>query len=448
MTVELESQIIAALQALFDRFGWFGVAGVIALENATGLTPSEVILGLAGWMLLAAHNAPFPMVFIGALYAAFGSAAGASATYWLARLGGRPMIDRAAHWFRIHPRHITRAEMLFQRWGPGLVLFGRVLPGVRTLVTIPAGLVRMPFLRFAVFTFTGAYVWCALLIGSGYVFGHEWLVVKDLVRQSAPWLFVAFMMLGGLGLIARRRVIGFALPAESSYNDERIDYDFSRFKLRGHDQATTIMRLREFDRRAQDFLARHPEAVVVHIGCGLDTRFERVDNGQVEWYDMDLSDVIDLRRKLIDETARCRFLGCSVFDKAWLDTVSMHTGRPFLFLAEGVLPYFEEAQVKDLVLILKERFPGAELVFDAMTPFILRLHNLELVFSKVSARLHWGMKHGRDLESWSAGIRLLDEWFYFERPEPRLGAARLMRYCPPLAKGVGIFHYQLGNCVG
>ena len=87
----------------------------------------------------------------------------------------------------------------------------------------------------------------------------------------------------------------------------QIDYDFSRFKLKGHDQATTIMRLREFDRRTQDFLARTPEAVVVHIGCGLDTRFERVDNGRVEWYDLDLPEVIDLRHKLMNETARLPF---------------------------------------------------------------------------------------------------------------------------------------------
>ena len=225
----------------------------------------------------------------------------------------------------------------------------------------------------------------------------------------------------------------------------QIDCDFSRFKLRGHDQVTTVMRLREFDRQARDFLARHPAAVVVHIGCGLDTRFERVDNGQVDWYDLDLPEVINLRRQLLAETARCRFIGCSVFDRAWLDSVSLHAGRPFLFLAEGVLPYFEEAQVKELVLLLKKQFPGAELVCDAMTPFMIWLDNLALRFSKISARLRWGLKHGRDLESLGEGIHLLDEWFYFDRPEPRLGAAQLMRYFPLLAKGAGIFHYQLGE---
>lgn len=232
---------------------------------------------------------------------------------------------------------------------------------------------------------------------------------------------------------------------------ERIDYDFARSSLRGLDQVTAIMRVREFDRRTRDFLGRHREAVVVHIGCGLDTRFERVDNGQVTWYDLDLPEVIALRRQLIAEGDRRRYLGCSVFDSSWLADVSVHASRPFLFLAEGVFPYFEEEQVKGLFLTLAARFPGGELVCDAMTPFMVRLHNLELRVLRVGARLRWGLRHGRDPEGWgspsSAGgrIRLLDEWFYFERSEPRLGAAYLMRYLPPLAKGVGIFHYRLGD---
>src|SRR5512143_3952668 len=79
---------------------------------------------------------------------------------------------------------------------------------------------------------------------------------------------------------------------------KQLNYDFSRIKLREHDAVAIILRLREFDRLARDFLNRCPDAVVVHIGCGLDTRYQRVDNGQVEWYDLDLPEVIELRRKL------------------------------------------------------------------------------------------------------------------------------------------------------
>lgn len=203
MIAELEAQIIAALQTLFDRFGWFAVAGLMTFENATGIMPSEIILGLAGWLLLAAKDAAFSMVFVGALYAALGSTAGASVTYWLARLGGRPVVDHVARWFRVDPCHITRAEAQFRRWGPGVVLFGRLVPGVRTWVTVPAGLALMSFPQFVAFSFAGTYVWCALLIGIGYELGHAWWLMREFVQQSAPWLLAVLVALACLGLMTR-----------------------------------------------------------------------------------------------------------------------------------------------------------------------------------------------------------------------------------------------------
>lgn len=228
---------------------------------------------------------------------------------------------------------------------------------------------------------------------------------------------------------------------------EQIDFDFARTRMQSHDRVFTLMRLREFDRQVRDYLARHAHAVVIHIGCGLDTRFERVaqHNDTVTWYDLDLPEVIAVRRQLIAETERCHALACSVFEPSWLETVGMHASRPFLFLAEGVFPYFEEAQVRALFLTFMQRFPGAELVCDAMSPLMVSMNNLQLRYFRFSARLHWGLRHARDPEGWGAGIRLLDEWRYFDQPEPRLGAAQLMRYLPPLAKGSGIYHYRLGS---
>jgi methyltransferase (TIGR00027 family) len=205
-----------------------------------------------------------------------------------------------------------------------------------------------------------------------------------------------------------------------------------------------ILKSRDFDRLAQDFLARHPDAVVVHIGCGLDTRFERVDNGLVEWYDLDLPEVIELRRKLVGgEGARRHFLACSVLDSAWLNEVGAHRQHPVLFLAEGIFMYFDEAQVKSVVLAMKEHFPGAELVFDAYSPFMRLAHNLRVTRTRVGTHLHWALKHGQDLERWSDGIRLLDERFPFQYPEPRLRRAWKVRHLPFLARAIGVFHYQL-----
>jgi len=212
--------------------------------------------------------------------------------------------------------------------------------------------------------------------------------------------------------------------------------DFSRVAV--------ILKGREFDCFTKDFLRRYPDAVVVHIGCGLDTRFERLDNERVEWYDLDLPDVIELRRKLVGgEGVRHHFLACSVFDSDWLETVSAHQQKHFLFLAEGVFMYFKESQVNSLVLMLCDHFPGAELVFDAFSPIMRWGHNIRVTRTKVGAYLHWGLKHGRDLEQWSEGIHLLDERFPFQYPEPRMRNAFQMRLFPFLATAVGIFRYQL-----
>jgi O-methyltransferase involved in polyketide biosynthesis len=226
----------------------------------------------------------------------------------------------------------------------------------------------------------------------------------------------------------------------------RIGYDFSRIKLQGHDVLGIVLRVREFDRFARDFLAAHPEGVVVHIGCGLDTRFERLDNGRVTWYDLDLPEVIELRRKLIRaEGGRYHLLDRSVLDPAWMEVVATHRPQPFLFLAEGVFPYFEGLQVKLLVQTLRAAFPGAELVFDAHTPWVIRADNLQLVFSGIEARLRFALQHGREVEAWADGIHMLEEWFYFGTDEPRVRPYRWMNRIAFLRKSTGIFHYRLGG---
>lgn len=269
----------------------------------------------------------------------------------------------------------------------------------------------------------------------------------------------------GLSGVAETLLITLAIRAFESQHpdalvkDERaealvsqMDLDFLRGKLASVEeyiQVATILRSREFDRHAQEFLARHPQAVVVHIGCGLDARFERVGNRQVEWFDLDLPHVIDLHRKLIGgEEERHHFLACSVLDNAWLDTASVHRQRPLLFLAEGVFMYFAEAKVKSLMLTLRDRFPGSELVFDALSPLHVWRHNLQMRTFKVAIHVRWGIWHGQELEGWGAGIRLLNEWGFFDNPTPRLDRIRWLRPIEALARTLRIYHFQLGKAAG
>jgi membrane protein DedA with SNARE-associated domain len=199
----LEESLINYLQLLFERLGWWGVSVVMILEYATGVTPSDLILGLAGWLLLAANRAGPGMILVAGLYAAFGSALGASASYWLVRLGGRPLVDRGLRVLRINPLYLEWVEVQFKRWGPSLVLFGRAIPIVRILVSIPAGLVRMPFPQFFVYSFTGAYIWCTGLIAVGYIVGNQWFYYSALIKDYMPWFAFGALLLAVLVWVGR-----------------------------------------------------------------------------------------------------------------------------------------------------------------------------------------------------------------------------------------------------
>jgi len=198
MIDKLETTILNALQYLYDELGWLGVTLIMIVENATGLTPSEVVLGFAGWMLIDAHGLPFTTVFWGGLAAAIGSVIGASILYWTARIGGRPVVDRMAKFFRIDMSHIERVERMAKRWGTGFIFFGRLLPGIRTLVAIPAGLARMSFPTFVAATFAGAYIWCTLFISAGYFLGHEWHLLSGIVKQAVPYVLTVGALAGAI----------------------------------------------------------------------------------------------------------------------------------------------------------------------------------------------------------------------------------------------------------
>ncbi len=230
---------------------------------------------------------------------------------------------------------------------------------------------------------------------------------------------------------------------------ERMSGDFDkvrRMPISEIDRTTIILRLREFDRRARDFMARHPGAPVVHFGCGLDTRFERVDDGRVEWYDLDFPEVIDLRRRLLgDGGKRHRFIGRSLFDAAWLDELGPRSGRRCLFLAEGVSMYCSEAEVRWLVLLLRDRFPGAEFVFDAFSPFHVWMSNRRIPSYKLETRFRFGTWSGRKIERWGDGIRLNGDWGFFDDPEPRTARYRWMRRVWFFNRVMRVYSFRLGE---
>ncbi len=221
-----------------------------------------------------------------------------------------------------------------------------------------------------------------------------------------------------------------------------------RIYMDEQDQVSLILRNRQIDRVVRGFLVRRKRPVAVYLGCGLDARFDRVDDGRVEWFDLDLPQVIELRRQLLGgERPRCRLTAGSAFDHSWFEAVGPVGGRDFLFVAEGLFQYFHGEEVKSLVVALRECFPGSELVTDGFSWFIVRANNLRMRLARMSARYHWGLGDGREIERWAEGIRLLDGWLPFDEAEPRLAKVQWMARIPFLAKTIGVYHYKLGDAV-
>jgi O-methyltransferase involved in polyketide biosynthesis len=213
--------------------------------------------------------------------------------------------------------------------------------------------------------------------------------------------------------------------------------------MSGHDLFAAVMRVRQFDTFARGFLSRNPGGLVVDIGCGLDTRFDRLDEGQLTWLGLDLPEVIQLRRSLLPDSDCCRTIAQSMLEFTWLDEVARFN-KPVIFLAEGVFPYFSTADVKPLVMAMAAHFPSGELVFDALSPLMALFHNItSSVLKQSGTSVRWDAKNPTILEAW--GFQLLERWGYFDKPEPRLDGAGLIRYIPPLANSTYILHYQLGS---
>lgn len=116
---------------------------------------------------------PVLIVLASSLTASIWSVISESATYWAARLGGRELVERTSRWLRVNTQRMDWAEMMFLRWGIKLVLFGRIFPGVRTLVSVPAGMMRMNFGLYVGVAFSGAMVWNTMLAGASYLLGSK-----------------------------------------------------------------------------------------------------------------------------------------------------------------------------------------------------------------------------------------------------------------------------------
>jgi O-methyltransferase involved in polyketide biosynthesis len=240
---------------------------------------------------------------------------------------------------------------------------------------------------------------------------------------------------------------------------ERIDFDFSIYDDVPDDfQIGIICRSIIFDSVVRAFITGHPDATVVSLGPGLDFTYERVTNGRIHWFNVDLPEVIRLRRLLYPPVGRMRQIAASVLDFSWMEQIPQNV--PVFFLAEGLLVYLPQQDVQALLIRLAETFPGSELILDAYSNFYIR-HAKQTAthpfLRRMAALWQWGVDDWQTIEAWHPLIRLIQEYFPYESFGERLPAGfKAFLEDDTLPEGLldellklsRIGHFALGGTVG
>ena len=181
----------------------------------------------------------------------------------------------------------------------------------------------------------------------------------------------------------------------------------------------TVLRAKKYDDYVIQFLQSYPEAMIVNIGCGLDHRFSRIDNGKCVFLDLDLPDIINIKNKIFPSTDRYLQNGQSVFEYSWLNEIA---GKHVLLLAEGVFMYCQEEDVKSLFNEIHAKIPGADIVLEVFSSKWLMGWKKRMVDIKLQKQLkfgkgasfRFGIVDSDEIETWSEDYKLIEDWSYFD----------------------------------
>jgi len=169
----------------------------MAIESACIPLPSEIIMPLAGWMLIKNLGQPVVLVLLAGLYGAVGNLIGSIVAYGVGMWGGRPFLMRWGKYILISHHDLDRADRWFQKYGGRSIFISRLLPAVRTFISLPAGIARMNFVKFCVYSFSGSFIWSVALAWAGYQIGEHWEQIRAVTRPFDWVVLGIFVILVG-----------------------------------------------------------------------------------------------------------------------------------------------------------------------------------------------------------------------------------------------------------
>ena len=178
----MEQAILDFIRNAYNALGWPGVFVLMAIESACIPLPSEIIMPLAGWMLIADKGLGWEYILLIGFIGALGNLAGSGLAYWAGAKFGRGFLSRYGKYLLITPDDIAKTDRWFQKYGDRTAFFSRLVPGVRTFVSLPAGIARMDLKRFFSFSFAGVLPWSISLVWGGYALGQNWDKIREVMR--------------------------------------------------------------------------------------------------------------------------------------------------------------------------------------------------------------------------------------------------------------------------
>jgi len=225
-------------------------------------------------------------------------------------------------------------------------------------------------------------------------------------------------------------------------------YDFNPNRIKKSLVNHIALRARQYDWFAKRFIEKYPEAAVVNIGCGMDNRFKRIDNGKILFYDLDLPDIINIKEKIIAPTKRYSQFAQSVFDFEWIKEIDRE--QVFL-LAEGVFMYCEPTDIKNLFFELHKRFSNPEIVLEVFNSKWLTGWRGKMMAFRMKKELKlgedtvfkFGITDSDEIESWDSDYRLVQDWSYLDEEEANFPFKNLLRNMDALRKVLWTVHYVL-----
>lgn len=227
---------------------------------------------------------------------------------------------------------------------------------------------------------------------------------------------------------------------------EALDYDFSEMDSYAVMGRGAIAKAILLDELVREYIREHPDAVVVDVACGIDTRFYRVDNGRIQWYNMDLPETIEARNRLLGCHERVYDIRKSVLDESWPEEIK-ETDGPVLFLVEGFTMYSNKQDVQKIFKLIRGHFKTADVFVEITSPKIVKT----AVDAKGQKKYTWGVQNGKKLQSFTTGFCALRDVSLLEGLKKMYPSYRIYQFIPGMRRmsnKIVIMHHDHETAVG